>query len=491
MKNIELFLEIAKGYKPIEYVNVFRNTMSDEKLMQFVDELHIFVDGQKHSEHYEKMVAVLEKIEKFVNKNKNKKGNKNMKKLNIKNVHNFAKKLYDWNKNNGYNLLYSDCISYVFELYKENKMKELIELLSIDVNAKEEKADKVQNKVSKKATKKATKKQQPKEEKEQFELVTLEEIEKAIQNLSIKIENYDVDNSVIEWKIKEFLLHGYETKRNIKNTDGEIIDTVYSFEKGYIYHKDFVPYRHILDSIKDMADTKDINKLQVLLLTTLESITKKIAWNMLETGYNSRSKAITEDDNYYKRNGVSITQNLHHKYEVNDIVHSMMLDSLRLDFKMFENTTSMYSIIKFRLSNALRVLDHNQINGKKVSEQSFDKMKEDNRNLEYKLDLIHHDQQTRGVSYYKRLVEKAGNLLGFTQYEKYVFLNLVLGFSKKEINEATNKRNDRTFKSIEKKIYNKIGLTLKDMRKEMDREVEAVRKKQAIKRKAKKEAEAI
>lgn len=418
---------------------------------------------------------------------------KNMKKLNIKNVHNFAKKLYEWNKNNGYNLLYSDCIAYVFELYKENKMKELMELLSIDVNAKEEKADKVQNKVSKKATKKATKKQQPKkeEEEEKIDLVPLEEIEKAIQNLSINVKNYDVDNSVIEWKIKEFLLHGYETKRNIKNTDGEIIDTVYSFEKGYIYRKDFIPHRYILESIEAMKDTNNINKLQVLFLTVLDSMTKKIAWNILENGYNSNSKAITDDDNYYKRNSVSITQSLHHKYEVNDLVHSMMLDSLRLDFKIFENTTSIYSIVKFRLKNALRVLDHNQMNGKTVTEQSFDKMKEDSRNLEYKLDLIHHDQQVRGVSYYKRLVEKAGNLLGFTQYEKYVFLNLVLGFSKKEINEATNKRNDRTFKSIEKKIYNAIGLTLKDMRKEMDREVEAVRKKQAMKRKAKKEAEAI
>lgn len=421
--------------------------------------------------------------------------------LTIKNVHNFAKKLYEWNKNNDYNLLYSDCVAYVFKLYKENKINELMNLLLIDVNAKDEKQNKVVEKATKKVEskkvkkqakkRKATKKQQSKEEKEKLDIVPLVAIEQAIKDLSVNIKNYDVDNSEIEWKIKEFLLYGYETKRNVKNSAGEIIDTVYSFEKGYIYHKDFIPHRHILENIEAMKDANDINKLQVLLLTVLESMAKKIAWNILENGYNSSSKAITEDDNYYKRNGISITQNLHHKYEVNDIVHSMMLDSLRLDFKMFDDTTSIYSIIKFRLKNALRVLDHHQIDGKTITEQSLDKMREDNRNLEYKLDLIHHDQQVKGVSYYKRLVEKAGNLLGFTQYEKYVFLNLVLGFSRKEINEATNKRNDRVFKSIENKIYDKIGLTFKDMRKEIEREVEAVRKKQAIKRKAKNEAKAI
>src|SRR5690606_31513663 len=82
-----------------------------------------------------------------------------MKKLTIKNVHQFALPLFKWNKENNNNLKYADCVAYAFNLFNTGKIEELKALTSITVTMESKQVEKAKTVQTEKDSKKREKKQ--------------------------------------------------------------------------------------------------------------------------------------------------------------------------------------------------------------------------------------------------------------------------------------------------------------------------------------------
>ena len=355
-------------------------------------------------------------------------------KLTINNVHQYAKELYKYNKEQGYTLTYADCIAYAFQLYRNKRYDDLKALKNID---------------------KQDNKQQASNNNDNNDYATLDDI--------ILITSND-----------------YLTEDEVNVLNNMIIDRVDYKNDDYFIIREPLTKTRLKQFYSEFESAKSKKQLQAITLTyILDQRLKASIRKLLEMGHYykdiERSEIFVSEESarsfFYST--ISDGKKPSVEYDIDDIFNIVIYDSLRLDFKLF--TPYHYNVLFLRSRNAVRTQFNRNKKISVVNQATLTKnndVEESDNIFDY---IINKERssyeerhgewthQERDIHYYG-LIDQLKDAIGLTNFEVEI-QKFLLRNSKKELYKKYG-RIDRKVTALEKKLANYLGKDLKEYRKE-------------------------
>lgn len=340
----------------------------------------------------------------------------------IQNVSMFALPLYKWNKSNGFNVKYSDIVSYVFGLQRQNRFNDIESLKSIQIEVLA-----------------------PVNELNGDIIEIVEQ--STITSVSIPVNVLNVFGETVYNTVNELVSNlvngstgnkGQKYKGRLKVDSFDYMDGIQALNN--LTGETVQSYDW--DTFKEINQTPIIRLQTILVTYFLKDTLKAMINKTLSMGINYKKLNNMSEEtilNMFSYQNASVQSGNIRQYEIDEIYNCLLVDAMRLEFDKLENINFFFFSLYRRLSNVFRV------NMKKLRGQTQVSLDADDNS---QVILV---AQNVGETYIEK-AEKELNDMGLNEKDVSILSRRIQGYKKKEIafmdGFSQNKYN-RDFKRLE------------------------------------------